>query len=147
MTDTEYVPPKENWVRDQLAAIDAAGDTRVADVQGRRIVVFTVTGAKSGRPRRVPLMRVEHDGSYAAVASYGGAPKHPAWYHSMRANPQLTLQDGTEHHTLVARQVEGDERAQWWKRCVETFPPYAEYQEKTDREIPVLVCEPARRDG
>lgn len=139
----EFQEPAAGWVRDQLAAIDAAGDTRAVDLDGRSIVVFTVRGARSGLLRRVPLMRVEHDGAYAAVASYGGAPKHPAWYHSMAANPRVDLQDGTEVREMVARQVEGAERAEWWERCVAAFPPYAEYQEKTDRLIPVLVCEPA----
>lgn len=143
MTSTEYVQPKDGWVRDQLAAIDDAGTTAAANVQGRPIVVFTVKGAKSGKLRRVPLMRVEHDGAYAAVASYGGAPKHPTWYASMRANPTVDVQDGTEHQRLVMREVTGPEREAWWERCVEAFPDYADYQIKTDRVIPVLVGEPA----
>ena len=140
----EYQEPVTGWVRDQLEAIDAAGDTRAVGISGMQVVDFTVRGAKSGLLRRVPLMRVEHDGSYAAVASYGGAPKHPAWYHSMKANPEVDVQDGTEMLERVAREVHGAERDQWWARCVAAFPPYAEYQFKTDRLIPVLVCEPAR---
>lgn len=138
----DYVQPKDGWVRDQLEAIDAAGDTRAAQVLDRPVVVFTVTGVKSGRPRRVPLMRVEHDGVYAAVASYGGAPKHPAWYASMTANPDVDVHDGTEHHTLRMREITGAEREEWWTRCVQAFPQYAEYQTKTDRQIPVLLGEP-----
>lgn len=142
MTDTEYVPPKEGWVAEQLEKIDAAGDTRAADIDGMSIVVFTVKGAKSGKLRRVPLMRVEHDGSYAAVATAGGSPKHPAWYHSFVANPEIEVQDGTENRPLIARLTDGAEREVWWERAVAAFPPYAEYVEKTERQIPVFVCEP-----
>ena len=142
---TEYVQPKDQWVRDQLAAIDEAGDTRAAEVMGRPVDVYTIIGKKSGKPRRVPLMRVEHEGSYAAVASKGGAPEHPMWYASLKANPEVDLMDGTEHHALVARELpEGPERDAWWARCLEAYPPYAEYQEKAEgRLIPVFVCEPA----
>ncbi len=138
----DYRPPATGWVREQLETIDASGDTRAVDVNGMRVVVYTVRGAKSGLLRRVPLMRVEHDGAYAAVASAGGAPKSPDWYHSMKANPRVDLQDGTETHELVARELEGAERDDWWARCVAAFPPYAEYQTNTDRLIPVFVCEP-----
>ena len=138
----EITPPKEGWVRDQLAAIDAAGDTGAADINGMSVVVYTVRGKRSGTLRRVPLMRVTDGTAYAAVASYGGAPQHPAWYHSMIANPRVDLQDGTETKPYVVRQLEGDEREQWWERCVAAFPPYAEYQTKTDRQIPVLLAEP-----
>ncbi|MDO5698441.1 MAG: nitroreductase family deazaflavin-dependent oxidoreductase [Dermatophilus congolensis] len=139
----EYQEPVTDWVREQLEAIDAAGDTRAVDMNGMAVVVFTVRGAKSGLLRRIPLMKVEHNGSYAAVASYGGAPKHPAWYHSMKANPQVDVQDGTETLERVARELEGAEREEWWERCVAAFPPYAEYATKTDRLIPVFICEPA----
>ena len=138
----EYAPPKAGWVADQLAAIDAAGDTRAADIQGMSIVVYTVRGKRSGKLRRVPLMRVTDGTAYAAVASKGGAPAHPAWYHSMMANPRVDLQDGTQTRPYVVRELSGDERAQWWERCVEAFPPYAQYQENTDRQIPVLLAEP-----
>ncbi|NYJ74829.1 MULTISPECIES: nitroreductase family deazaflavin-dependent oxidoreductase [Allobranchiibius] len=139
----EYAEEKTEWVRDQLAKIDEAGTTEVVGVQGMAVVVYTVRSAKTGKLRRVPLMRVEHDGVYAAVASYGGAPKHPAWYYNFVANPQVEVMDGTSHHDGVARRIEGDERAQWWERAVAAYPPYAEYQTKTDREIPVFVVEPA----
>lgn len=138
-----YLPEKSGWISRQLAAIDSAGTTDAADVQGRRIVVITMRGARSGMLRRVPLMRVEHDGSYLAVASKGGAPEHPAWFHNLRAHGDVLLQDGTEQHVLRARQLEdGPERDAWWERAVAAFPPYAEYQEKTDRTIPLFVLEP-----
>lgn len=139
----EYASEKTGWVRDQLEKIDETGTTRAVSVQGLQIVVFTVRSAKTGLLRRVPLMRVEHDGVYAAVASYGGAPKHPAWYFNFVANPQVEVFDDAEHHDGVARQIKGAERAQWWERAVAAYPPYAEYQTKTDREIPVLLVEPA----
>lgn len=138
----EFAEPAPGWVADQLAAIDAAGDTRVADIQGMAIVVYTVRGKRSGTLRRVPLMRVTDGRAYAAVASKGGAPEHPAWYHSMTANPRVDLQDGTTSGAYVVRQLSGDERKQWWERCVAAFPPYAQYQCKTDRQIPVLLAEP-----
>ncbi len=138
----EIAPAKEGWVADQLAAIDAAGDTNAANINGMAVVVFTVRGKRSGTLRRVPLMRVTDGTAYAAVASYGGAPKHPAWYHSMVANPRVDLQDGTQVKPFVMRELSGDEREQWWERCVAAFPPYAEYQTKTDRQIPVLLAEP-----
>jgi deazaflavin-dependent oxidoreductase (nitroreductase family) len=142
--DGKYAAPPQNWVGDQLAAIDDAGDTRAVDIMDRPVVVLTIRGAKTGMLRRVPLMRVEHDGCYAAVASKGGAPDHPVWYGNITANPQIELQDGTERYDLVAREVHGAEREEWWQRCVAAYPPYAEYQENTDRTIPVLVCCPAR---
>ena len=110
---------------------------------GRRVVVLTMRGAKSGRLRKVPLMRVEHDGTYAAVASKGGAPDHPQWYFNLRAHPEITLQDGTTTTDVVAREISGAERDEWWPRCVAAYPPYADYQTKTDRLIPVLLLEPA----
>lgn len=138
----EYLPPPADWAGDQLKKIDETGDTSVVDVMGMPVVVFTMRGAKSGKLRRVPLMRVEHDGSYAAVASKGGAPKHPEWYHNIVANPDVEVHDGTSHHDGVAREVTGAEREEWWERCVAAYPPYADYQTKTDRLIPVFVIEP-----
>ena len=142
MTDSEYEPNATPWVREQLEKIDDAGDTRAVAVMDRPIVVVIMTGAKTGKARRVPLMRVEHEGSYAAVASKGGAPRHPVWFNNLVTNPDVTVQDGTERHELRARMLEGDERAQWWDRAVAAYPPYAEYQTKTDRQIPVFVLEP-----
>lgn len=138
-----YLPEKSGWVADQLKAIDAAGDTRAADIQGMSIVVVTMRGARSGMLRRVPLMRVEHDGSYLAVASKGGAPEHPAWFHNINKNRDVLVQDGTSQQQLRARLVEeGPEREAWWERAVAAFPPYADYQTKTDRRIPLFVLEP-----
>lgn len=146
MTHTdEYIQPAQGWVKKQLEAIDAAGTTDAAQVHDRAVVVVTMRGARSGRLRRVPLMRVEHGGTYAAVASKGGSPADPVWVHNLRAHPDVAVQDGTEHHAgLRARLAEGPEREEWWERSVTAFPPYAEYQEKTDRQIPVYLLEPVK---
>lgn len=138
----EFAEEKTGWVAQQLATIDETGTTESVDVMGRAVVVFTMRGAKSGKLRRVPLMRVEHDGVYAVVASKGGAPEHPAWYHNITANPEVEVLDGTASHDGVARQIEGAERDEWWERAVQAYPPYAEYQTKTDRQIPVLLVDP-----
>lgn len=130
------------WVHDQTKKVLETGTTEGIEVLGCPIVLLTVRGAKSGKLRYTPLMRVEHNGSYAAVASKGGAPEHPAWYFNIRAHPELWLQDGTETKKYVAREISGEERAQWWERAVAAYPSYAEYQENTDREIPVFVLEP-----
>jgi deazaflavin-dependent oxidoreductase (nitroreductase family) len=111
-------------------------------VQGKPVVLVTTTGAKSGKTRLVPLMRVEHDGVYAIVASKGGAPEHPAWYGNVKAHPQVSVQDGSVTRAYTAREIHGDERTTWWERAVAAYPPYAEYQRKTDRQIPVFVLEP-----
>lgn len=140
----EYAPEKTPWVAKQLATIDETGTTASVGMQGMDVVVFTIRGRKSGLLRRVPLMRVEHDGVYAAVASKGGAPEHPAWYGNITANPEVEVQDGTRHIDGVAREISGAEREEWWERAVAAFPPYAEYQTKTDRLIPVLLIEPTQ---
>ena len=140
--ERQYRAPATGWVRDQLEKIEAAGDTTGVLVQGRPVVVVEVLGAKSGLWRKVPLMRVEHDGVYVAVASKGGAPEHPDWFHNISANPDVSVQDGTQTHEARARLITGAEREEWWPRCVEAFPPYAEYQTKTEREIPVFLLEP-----
>jgi len=131
-----------DWVQDQTKKILETGTTEGLVVLGMPIVLLTLRGAKSGKLRYTPLMRVEHDGSYAAVASKGGAPEHPAWYHNIKAYPEFPLQDGTVTKDYVAREVEGEERAQWWARAVEAYPSYTEYQTSTDRQIPVFVLEP-----
>lgn len=144
MTERIYVDSPTEWVREQVAAIEAAGDTRAVSLRGRALVVLHIKGRRSGRWRKVPLMRVEHEGAYAAVASRGGAPDHPQWYHSLRANPDIELQDGTTTVPMRARQVSGAERQAWWQRCVAAYPPYAEYAVKAaeaGRQIPVLVLE------
>jgi deazaflavin-dependent oxidoreductase (nitroreductase family) len=130
------------WVRDQTQKILANGTTDGVDINGRPVILLTTRGVKSGKLRKVPLMRVEHDGQYAIVASLGGAPKHPVWYHNVVADPHVELQDGTEAHDYRAREVHGEEKAQWWERAVAAYPDYAEYQKKTDRQIPVFVLEP-----
>ena len=118
------------------------GDTRAVGISGMQVVVFTVRGAKSGLLRRVPLMRVEHDGRYCVVASKGGAPKNPVWHHNLRAHPLCELQDMAEKHDYRARLLEGEERAEWWQRALEVWPDYAAYQAKTERLIPLWVLEP-----
>lgn len=139
--ETVELSPTE-WVQNQTKKILESGTTEGIKVLGKPIVLLTVRGAKSGKLRYTPVMRVEHDGSYAVVASKGGAPEHPTWYHSIKAHPELVLQDGTVTKDYVAREVDGAERAEWWERAVAAYPSYAEYQTKTDRQIPVFVLDP-----
>jgi deazaflavin-dependent oxidoreductase (nitroreductase family) len=142
----EYEPSKQQWVRDQVERYEATGGREANTLRGIDhwpIVVITSVGSRSGKLRKNPVMRVEHDGVYAAVASKGGSPEHPSWYHNFVAHPEVELQDGPEPHTYVARLAEGEERAQWWERAVAQYAPYAEYQERTDREIPVFLLERA----
>ena len=122
---------------------ESSGGTQGLTLRGRPVVVVTMRGARSGRLRKVPLMRVEHDGEYAIVASQGGAPKHPVWYHNLVADPHVELQDGPDKQEMVAREVAGDEKARWWERAVEAWPDYASYQQRTDRPIPVFVLSPS----
>lgn len=142
--DRDYRPSPSGWVRRQVEQIEAAGDTGVVDIMGRPVVLLTMRGAKTGAIRKVPLMRVEHEGTYAAVASKGGAPEHPQWFHNLVADPRIELQDGKQTWSAVARQIDGDEYATWWQRCVDAFPAYAEYEVSAaaaDRRIPVFVLE------
>jgi deazaflavin-dependent oxidoreductase (nitroreductase family) len=143
-TNTAGELSPSDWVRDHTEQILRTGTTDGVTVFDRPVVLFTIVGAKSGKKRLVPLMRVEHDGVYALVASKGGAPEHPAWYGNVKANPDVTLQDGTEVGQYRVREVHGDERQTWWDRAVAAYPPYTEYQTKTDRLIPVLVAEPVK---
>ena len=143
MTDSEYIPSPSGWVRRQVEKIEETGDTRSVSVMNRPVVMLTMRGRKTGAIRKVPLMRVEHDGVYAAVASQGGAPDHPQWFANLQADPRITLQDGTRSWPAVARELTGAEREAWWERCVAAYPPYADYQKRTERLIPVLVLEPA----
>jgi F420H(2)-dependent quinone reductase len=138
----EYEPPVAQWVRDQVEEYESSGGTRGVMLQGRPTVIITSRGARSGKLRKNPVMRVEHDGSYLAVASKGGAPDNPSWYRNLAEHPLVELQDATAKGDYTARELSGDERATWWKRAVEAFPNYAEYQEKTDRQIPVFILEP-----
>jgi deazaflavin-dependent oxidoreductase (nitroreductase family) len=140
-TEAEYAPSPMSYVADMVEKIEQAGTTNVI-VQGKGVVLLTMRGAKTGKIRKVPLMRVEHDGQYAVVASLGGAPKHPVWYYNLKAEPKLQLQDGEVTSEFVARELDGEEREQWWARSVEAWPDYAEYQTKTDRILPVFLLEP-----
>jgi F420H(2)-dependent quinone reductase len=137
----EYAPSTSDWARKQAERFEASNGAEANTLRGMPIIVLTTVGAKSGKLRKTALMRVEHEGAYAAVASLGGAPKHPVWYFNVKANPHVELQDGAERHDYLAREVSGDERAAWWERAVAAYPPYADYQEKTDRLIPVFVLE------
>ena len=139
----EYVPSPWDWVRNQVEEYEASGGVRASTLLDTRlpIIIVTTTGARSGAARKTPLMRVEHDGDYALVASMGGAPKHPVWYHNLLAHPdEVRIQDGPQPFEVVIREVSGDEKATWWERAVAAYPPYAEYQAKTDRVIPVFIA-------
>ena len=138
----DYEPSTQQWVRDQVEKYEGSGGTEGTTMRGMPVVVLTSRGAKSGKVRKTPLMRVEHDGEYALVASRGGAPKHPVWYFNLTADPKVELQDGPVKQDMVAREVIGEEKARWWERAVAAFPDYADYQRKTDREIPVFVVQP-----
>ncbi|WP_416961540.1 nitroreductase family deazaflavin-dependent oxidoreductase [Streptomyces sp. Agncl-13] len=141
----EYEPSPSQWVRDQVELYESSGGTKGTTLMdtGLPVILLTTVGAKSGKIRKTPLMRVEHDGTYAVVASQGGAPTHPVWYFNVQADPRVELQDGPRKWDLTAREVTGDEKAAWWERAVAAYPPYAEYQTKTDRQIPVFVLEAA----
>jgi deazaflavin-dependent oxidoreductase (nitroreductase family) len=140
----EYEPSPAQWVREQVELYESSGGTEGTTLRdtGLPVIVLTTLGAKSGKIRKTPLMRVEHEGRYAVVASQGGAPKHPVWYYNVKGHPTVELQDGPVRQEMTAREVTGEEKAQWWERAVAAFPPYADYQKKTDREIPVFVLEP-----
>lgn len=141
----EYAPSPWDWVRDQVAEYEASGGTRANTLRdtGLPIIVVTTRGARSGAIRKTPLMRVEHDGEYALVASMGGAPTHPVWYFNLLAHPDdVWVQDGPAPFAVSIREVTGDEKALWWDRSVAAYPPYAEYQAKTDRQIPVFIASP-----
>ncbi len=139
----EYEPSTQAWVRDQVELYESSGGTEGTTLRdtGLAVVVMTNRGAKSGKLRKTPLMRVEHEGVYAVVASQGGAPTHPAWYANLLAEPLVELQDGPAKRDYVAREITGDERSTWWERSVAAFPPYATYATKTERVIPVLLLE------
>jgi deazaflavin-dependent oxidoreductase (nitroreductase family) len=138
----EYEPSAWDWVAQQVDRYESSGGTKGVMLQGVPCVVVTMRGRRTGKVRKAALMRVEHDGVYAAVASKGGDDHHPGWYLNLLANPDVTVQDGPDVHEVRAREVEGDEKAVWWARAVEVWPPYADYQRKTDRAIPVVLLEP-----
>ncbi|HWG03331.1 MAG TPA: nitroreductase family deazaflavin-dependent oxidoreductase [Trebonia sp.] len=139
----EYAPSPAGWVRDQVEEYEGSGGAKGTTLRdtGLPVVIVTNRGAKSGKIRKTPLMRVEHDGKYLAVASKGGAPEHPLWYYNLKAHPDVEVQDGADKWEMTAREISGDERAVWWERAVAAYPPYAEYQEKTSRQIPVFLLE------
>jgi deazaflavin-dependent oxidoreductase (nitroreductase family) len=143
----EYVPSSAGWVRDQVEEYESSGGMRANTLRdtGLPVVIVTYRGKRSGNVRKIALMRVEHDGCYGLVASKGGAPQHPEWYFSVAADPKVVIHDGPEPRDFVIREVEGDERTAWWDRCVAAYPPYAEYQTRTECLIPVFVAEPVSR--
>ncbi|BCK56995.1 nitroreductase family deazaflavin-dependent oxidoreductase [Nocardia wallacei] len=138
----EYEPSTSGWAREQAEKYEASNGTEANTIKGLPIVLLTTRGAKTGKLRKTPLMRVAHDGEYAVVASLGGAPKHPVWYYNIKADPHVELRDGAVVKDYTAREVVGDEKAVWWERAVRAYPDYADYQTKTDREIPVFVLTP-----
>jgi len=145
MLQGEYVPSTAQWVRDQVEAYERSGGQEANTLRdsGLPVIIVTMRGNKSGTVRKIALMRVEHDGEYALVASKGGAPAHPVWYYNLQAHPdEVVIQDGPAPFPASVREVTGDERAAWWDRAVAAFPPYADYQKKTDRQIPVFVASP-----
>lgn len=138
----EYAPSTSDWARQQVELYESSGGTQGTTLRDRPVVVLWTLGARSGKIRKTPLMRVEHDGQYAVVASLGGAPQHPVWYHNLVEHPLVELQDGPVRKDYTAREVSGEERDLWWQRAVETWPDYDAYQEKTERVIPLLVLTP-----
>ena len=142
----EYEPSTSGWARKQAERYEATKGEEGGELQGRPVIVLTSKGAKTGKIRKTPLMRVQHEGRYAVVASLGGAPQHPVWYHNLKADPHVELQDRAKKRDYTAREVSGEEKAIWWERAVATWPEYAKYQTKTERQIPVFVLEPASPD-
>jgi deazaflavin-dependent oxidoreductase (nitroreductase family) len=140
--DGEYVRSPSDGAADQVDLYEGSGGTEGTTLRGKQVIVLTTLGARSGKIRKTPLMRVEHDGSYAVVASKGGAPENPLWFHNVTAHPNVELQDGAAKQDYLAREVTGAEKATWWERAVEAWPDYAEYQKKTERAIPVFVLDP-----
>lgn len=138
----EYEPSTSDWARENAELYMASGGTEGTELKGKPVILLTTVGAKTGKLRKTPLMRVEHNGEYAIVASLGGAPKNPVWYYNVTKHPRVELQDGTTTADYQAREVFGEEKAEWWRRAVEVWPDYADYQQKTDRDIPVFVLTP-----
>ena len=141
--DGEYQPSLAQWVRDQVQEYEGSGGTSGTTMRDMPVIIVTTRGARSGKMRKVPLMRFEHGGEYAAVASMGGAVKNPVWYFNLIADPEVEVRDRTVVRAMTAREVEGEEKAIWWARCVAAFPDYAQYQAKTERSIPVFVLTPS----
>ncbi len=145
----EYEPSTSPWVAEQVAEYEASGGARGNTLRdtGMPIIIVTMIGAKSGKVRKIGLMRVEHEGEYALVASKGGHPEHPGWYLNLVADPHVMIQDGPQAYDYVVREVTGDERQEWWDRSVAAFPDYADYQTRTDRLIPVLIAAPVSSES
>lgn len=139
----QYAPSPADWARKQAEQFEASNGREANTMRGMPIIVLTTVGAKTGKLRKTPLMRVEHDGQYAVVASLGGAPRNPVWYHNIKQHPRVALQDGAVKREYQAREVTGAEKARWWARAVDAYPDYANYQKKTSRQIPVFVLTPA----
>jgi deazaflavin-dependent oxidoreductase (nitroreductase family) len=142
----EYEPSTSEWARKQVEEYEGSGGTRGTTMRGLPVIVLTSVGAKSGKLRKTALMRVEHEGEYAVVASLGGAPKHPVWYYNLLAQPHVELQDGPVKKDYLAREVTGEEKTTWWQRAVAAYPDYAEYQKNTEREIPLFVLTEKKTD-
>ncbi|GGX47485.1 nitroreductase family deazaflavin-dependent oxidoreductase [Streptomyces noursei] len=140
----EYGPSTTQWVREQVEVYESSGGTRGTTLwdTGWPVVVMSTRGAKTGKIRKVPVMRVEHEGRFAVVGSLGGSPRHPLWYFNVKADPHVALQDGPVQQDMTAHEATGEERAEWWRRAVAVFPRYAEMQKKTSRQFPVFVLEP-----
>jgi F420H(2)-dependent quinone reductase len=139
----EYEPSPWDWVSEQVQQYEATGGKEGGTLEGAPCVILTTKGRKTGKLRKTPLMRIEHDGVYAVVASLGGAPQHPVWYLNLEANRDVTLQDGDKVFDFRARTASAEEKRQWWPRLTAVWPPYSEYQSKTERDIPVVLLEPA----
>jgi F420H(2)-dependent quinone reductase len=139
--DGEYEPSPDKRARDQVELYESSNGAEGNDLRGMPVIILTTKGAKSGKIRKIPLMRVEHNGTYAAVASLGGAPKNPVWYFNVVADPRVELRDGAQVWDMKAREIAGEEKAAWWERCVAAYPDYADYQKNTEREIPVFLLE------
>ena len=140
----EYEPSPDQRARDQVELYERSNGTEGTTMRGMPVIILTTRGAKSGKLRKTPLMRVEHEGTYAAVASLGGSPKNPVWYYNVVADPQVELRDKAEVWDMKAREISGEEKAAWWQRCVAAYPDYADYQLRTEREIPVFLLERVR---
>ena len=143
----DYEPSTSEWSRKQAERYETTNGEEGGELQGKPVIVLTSVGARTGKLRKTPLMRVEHEGNYAVIASLGGAPKNPVWYHNLKKNPHVELQDGATRRDYMAREVTGEEKDVWWDRAVEAWPDYAKYQSKTDRQIPVFELAPTGERG
>jgi len=139
----DYAPSPRDHVRNQVELYESSGGTAGTTMRGKPVVIVTSRGARTGKIRKTPLMRVEHEGSYGLVASQGGAPTHPTWYYNLEAHPDVEIQDGADRHVMRVHLATGAERETWWQRAVEAWPDYADYQTRTERQLPAFVAEPA----